>query len=129
MFIFKRVIHKLRCAAQRTHLKQIKRHTLKCRVFIGRSLIASGCLKKFHGLLCTIKRTKSFQKLLLDNTNFLDRETATQEVVSAIKLDVVFKAAGLAAILREMYERNVQESHDILHATVHPANDLIKVEF
>lgn len=81
------------------------------------------------GFCVSLKGRNLFKSFWLDNTGFLDRDTTTQEVVSAIKLDVLFRVAGLAAILREMYERNIQESRDIFHAKVHPANDFIKVEF
>lgn len=60
------------------------------------------------GFCVSLKGQNLFKSFWLDNTGFLDRDTTKQEVVSAIKLNVLFRVAGLAAILHEMYERNIQ---------------------
>lgn len=75
------------------------------------------------GFCVLLKGRNLFKSFWLDNTVSSDRNAATPEVVSAIKLDVVFKVAGLATILREMYERNIRDNRDIFHAAVHPANN------
>lgn len=75
------------------------------------------------GFCVPLKGRNLFKSFWLDNTDSSERDAATPEVVSAIKLDVVFRIAGLATILREMYERNSRDSRDIFHAAVHPAND------